>query len=263
MRRAFPGFQSCTSGIINDNGTLRCEVSGYSGPAGNGAGPTGSYLQSCQDVQAKGDDLHARCRTNSGDLRDAKLDDYNKCSGDIINDDGHLRCVTGAPAGAYGRGPYGRPGVYARGPYGRPGGYSNVNGPAGSYAQTCTNVRVGGDDLHARCQAQDGSWHDAKLDDFNKCRGDIVNDNGHLSCAAGTPVGAYGPGPYNAPGRYVGANGPNGSYTQSCMNIHVDGDDLKARCQTRDGDVRDTKLDDYRKCQSDIINDNGQLRCQK
>jgi hypothetical protein len=47
------------------------------------------------------------------------------------------------------------------------------------------------------------------------------------------------------------------------MDIHVDGDDLKARCQTRDGDVRDTKLDNYRNCQSDIINDNGQLRCQK
>jgi hypothetical protein len=47
------------------------------------------------------------------------------------------------------------------------------------------------------------------------------------------------------------------------MNIRVDGDDLKARCQTRDGDVHDAKLDDYRKCQSDIINDNGQLRCQK
>lgn len=261
---SLPGFQSCTSGITNDNGTLRCEVSGYTGPAGNGAGPSGSYLQSCQDVHAKGDDLHARCQTQNGDWRDAKLDDYNKCSGDIINDNGHLRCVTGAPAGAYGQGPYGtRPGVYARGPYGRPGVYSNVNGPAGSYVQTCTNVRVGGDDLHARCQSQDGSWHDAKLDDFNNCRGDIVNDNGHLRCAAGTPVGAYGPGPYNAPGRYVGVNGPNGSYTQSCMNIHVDGDDLKARCQTRDGDTHDAKLDDYRKCQSDIINDNGQLRCQK
>jgi hypothetical protein len=47
------------------------------------------------------------------------------------------------------------------------------------------------------------------------------------------------------------------------MNIHVDGDDLKARCQTSNGDTHDTKLDDYRKCQSDIINDNGQLRCQK
>jgi hypothetical protein len=47
------------------------------------------------------------------------------------------------------------------------------------------------------------------------------------------------------------------------MNIHVDGDDLKARCQTSGGDLRDAKLDDFRKCKSDIINDNGRLRCQK
>jgi len=47
------------------------------------------------------------------------------------------------------------------------------------------------------------------------------------------------------------------------MDIHVDGDDLKARCQTRHGDLKDAKLDDYRKCKSDIINDDGHLRCEK
>ena len=29
------------------------------------------------------------------------------------------------------------------------------------------------------------------------------------------------------------------------------------------GEVHDTKLDDYRKCHSDIINDDGNLRCQR
>lgn len=250
---SLPGFQNCSSGINNDNGTLRCVVSGYSAPGGSVAGPAGSYLQSCENVQIKGDDLHAQCRTRNGDVRDAKLDDYRKCTGDIVNEDGHLHCGTGAPVAATGpRGPYGAPA-----PYGRPG-YGTVSGPNGSYMQTCTEIHVGGDDLHARCQAQDGSWHDAKLDDFNSCRGDIANDNGKLRCAAGTPVGgAY------VPGRYAGVNGPNGSYAQTCMNIHVDGDDLKARCQTSGGDLRDAKLDDFRKCKSDIINDNGRLRCQK
>jgi CVNH domain len=248
---SLPGFQRCNSEITNDNGSLRCVMSGYTAPSNAGSGPTGSYLQSCQDVRAKGDDLHARCQTRDGGWRDAKLDDYNKCRGDIANEDGHLRCVSGAPVGAYGA-----PGQYGSGPY---GGYSNVNGPNGSYVQTCQNIHVGGDDLHARCQTRGGSWRDAKLDDYNKCRGDIANDDGHLRCVAGGPVG----GPYPAPGRYASLNGPNGSYTQSCMDIHVDGDDLKARCQTRGGDVRDAKLDDYRKCQSDIINDDGRLRCQR
>jgi hypothetical protein len=250
---SLPAFQNCTSGINNDNGTLRCVVSGYSAPATTGAGPAGSYLQSCENVQVKGDDLHARCRTENGDMRDAKLDDYRKCTGDIVNENGHLHCGTGAPvATPAARGPY-----VAPGPYVRPG-YGNVNGPNGSYIQTCTDIHVGGDDLHARCQAQDGSWHDAKLDDYNSCRGDIANDNGKLRCGAGTPVsGSY------APGRFAGVNGPKGSYTQSCMNIHVDGDDLKARCQTNGGNLRDAKLDDFRKCKSDIINDDGRLRCQK
>ncbi len=260
---SLPGFQNCSSEIRNDNGTLRCEMTGYSSPAPyqTGAGPAGSYLQSCQNVQAKGDDLHARCRTSSGDMRDAKLDDYAKCRGDIANEDGHLRCLPGTPVG----GAYGARGPYGRAPYGRAGygQYGNVNGPSGSYLQSCTDVHIGGDDLHARCQTTDGNWRDAKLDDYKKCTGDIVNEDGHLHCNTSAPVGAYGPGPYNAPGAYAGVNGPNGSYTQSCMNIHVDGDDLKASCRTSGGDMRDAKLDDYRKCKSDIINDNGRLRCQK
>jgi CVNH domain len=249
---SLPGFQRCTSEITNDNGTLRCVMGGYSTPAQSGGTPGGSYLQTCQDAHVKGDDLHARCRTQSGDLRDAKLDDYNKCRGDIVNDDGHLRCIAGAPVAA--------PGAYgAPGPYGTPGAGVGLAGPNGSYTQTCTAIHVGGDDLHARCQTHDGKLRDAKLDDYNKCHGDIVNDDGHLRCISG----AAGGGPYAAPARYPGVNGPNGSYAQTCMDIRVDGDDLKARCQTRVGDIRDAKLDDYRKCKSDIINDDGRLRCQK
>jgi len=251
---SLPGFQNCSSDIRNDNGNLRCEMSGYSTPSQTaGGGPTGSYLQSCQDVHAKGDDLHARCQTQNGDWKDAKLDDYNKCHGDIVNDDGRLRCVAGQSG--YYRGP---------GPTGMPN-HSNVYGPQGSYTRTCTDLRVEGDDLHARCQTTDGGWHDAKLDDYQKCQGDITNDNGHLRCVAGAPVAAPygGPGPYAAPGASAAVNGPNGSYAQTCMNIRVEGDDLKARCQTHHGDLRDAKLDDYRKCKSDIINDDGHLRCDK
>lgn len=89
---SLPGFQRCTSEIANDNGSLRCVMSGYSTPAQGGNAPAGSYLQSCQDAHVKGDDLHARCQTRAGDIRDAKLDDYRKCKSDIINDDGRLRC---------------------------------------------------------------------------------------------------------------------------------------------------------------------------
>ena len=237
-----PGFQRCAGEITNDNGALRCLMSGY-GPQGMaGNGPAGSYTQSCRNIHVSGDDLKAECQNREGEWGNAKLDDYSKCQGDIINDAGHLRCVTGAPVG---------------GTYGA-GAYQRLNGPNGSYLQSCQNIHTEGDDLHARCQTRKGDWRDAKLHDYGKCRGDIINDDGRLRCNIGAPAGAYA-----APGIRQGLNGPQGSYMQTCMDIHVSGDDLKARCQTRNGSVHDTSMDDYRKCRGDIINDNGNLRCQK
>lgn len=262
-----PGYQTCRGDIVNDNGVLRCSQAQYGyGQPGYGYGQqTGAYgsggpfTQTCRSVRYKGDDLHATCQAADGSWHDTKLDDYRKCRGNIINDNGNLRCVA---AGAYGSAPVGG---YPPAGY---GGYQGVNGPGGSYLQSCQDVHVSGDDLKARCVARDGRTRDAKLDDYRSCRGDIVNDDGHLRCIAGAPVGSYN-GPYNN-GPYYGAagvpgaiNGPNGSYARSCTDIRVSGDDLKARCQEPGGGLHDTKLDDFRKCRSDIINDNGNLRCQK
>lgn len=230
--------QSCRSDIINDDGALRCSRSG-----GVAAGlPGGSYTQSCQDVRQHGDDLEARCPTANGDWKDTKLDDYNKCRGEIVNDNGKLRCITsvyggpGAPVGAY------------------QGGYNSpVGGFTGTYTQTCKDIKSHGDDLEARCKTVNGDWHNTKLDDYRKCRGQIINKDGNLKCvAAGYGMGRAGYG-----------NWPAGSYTRSCDGIRIEGDDLKARCQTRDGGSRDSKLDDFQKCKSDIINDDGRLRCER
>ena len=233
--------QSCRSDIINDDGALRCSRSG--GVNGVAAGlPGGSYTQSCQDVRAHGDDLEARCPTSNGEWKDTKLDDYNKCRGEIVNDNGKLRCVTGvyggpgAPVGAY------------QGGYGLPAGAFS-----GPYTQNCKDIKSHGDDLEARCKTVNGDWNHTKLDDYRKCKGQIVNEDGNLKCVA---VG------YGA-GRAGFGNWPAGSYTQSCDSIRIDGDDLKAHCQTRDGGARDAKLDDFQKCKSDIINDDGKLHCER
>ena len=231
--------QSCRSDIINDDGALRCSRSG-----GVAAGlPGGSYTQSCQDVRQHGDDLQARCPTANGDWKDTKLDDYNKCRGEIVNDNGKLRCVTsvyggpGAPVGAYQSG------------YGAP-----ASAFSGSYTQNCKDIKSHGDDLEARCKTANGDWHNTKLDDYRKCHGQIINDDGNLKCVAAG---------YGGIGRAGYGNWPAGSYTQSCDSIHIAGDDLKARCQTRDGGARDAKLDDFQKCKSDIINDDGKLHCER
>ena len=236
-----PEIQRCNSDIVNDNGALRCTSAGFGTPgayrAGNG--PTGSYMQSCQDVHVGGDDLHARCQTRDGNWHETKLDDYNKCHGDILNDNGNLKCVSGVS--------YGAPGPYQ-------GGYTA--GVAGApYTQTCKDIKSHGDDLEARCKTSDGSWNNTKLDDFRKCRGQIINDDGNLRCVAA--------GVYSGPAAYQPVNGPTGSYVQSCKEIHVGGDDLHARCQTADGGWHNTKLDDYNKCHGDIVNDNGDLHCSK
>jgi len=234
-----PDVQRCGSNITNDNGVLHCASSGY-GPGGYqaGNGPSGSYTQSCQDIHVGGDDLHARCQTRDGSWHETKLDDYNKCRGDILNDNGNLKCVAGT---SYGAPPY--QGGYPAGTVGVP------------YSQTCKDIKSHGDDLEARCKTRDGNWNNTKLDDYRKCKGQIINDDGNLRCVAGA---AYG-----GPGGYQNVNGPSGSYVQSCTEIHASGDDLHARCQTNDGGWHNTKLDDYNKCHGDIINDNGDLHCSK
>lgn len=243
---SLPDFQGCSGDIINDNGHLRClgnsSSTSYYGGYQNGNGPNGSYVQSCQDVHTSGDDLNARCQGRDGSWHKTKLDDYQKCRGDIVNDDGKLRCVSGR---------------YAGGPVNSPyyGNYQNVNDPNGSYTQTCREIRAEGDDLKARCQTREGGWRAAKLDDYQKCRGDIINEDGKLRCLNGVTGVSV-----NAP---YGNTYGTASYLQTCENIHSDGDDLKARCQTRDGRWRDAKLDDYRKCKSDIVNDDGKLHCEK
>jgi hypothetical protein len=229
-----PDVQRCGSDITNDNGVLHCASSSYGrGGYQAGNGPSGSYTQSCQDIHVGGDDLHARCQTRDGSWHETKLDDYNKCRGDILNDNGNLKCVAGTS-------------------YGNPGGYPGAVGA--SYTQTCKDIKSHGDDLEARCQTRNGDWQKTSLDDYKKCGGQIINDDGNLKCVAGA---------YGGPGGYSPVNGPNGSYVQSCKEIHASGDDLHARCQTTDGGWHNTKLDDYNKCHGDIINDNGDLRCSK
>lgn len=228
-------YRSCGNDIVNDNGALRCgNAAGYQTVLQSGV-PNGSYTQSCQDIHAHGDDLEARCQTSDGNWHKTKLDDYQKCRGDVANENGNLRCAPGRYVAGY------------------QGGYPGVASGA-LYTQSCKDIRSHGDDLEARCKTRNGDWHNTSLDDYRKCHGQIVNDDGTLRCVAGASGVAVGTYPGGAPG---------GSYMRSCQEIRVHGDDLEARCQTTGGDWRGAKLDDYGKCRSDIINDDGHLRCSK
>lgn len=159
--------------------------------------------------------------------------------------------------------------------------------PSGSYQQSCTNIRVRGNELTARCTASNGTRVRSMIA-LNSCRGgDIANSNGQLVCNGGSSYGngrwrhrhrdnGYGNGGYNNGNGYGygrgnnGNNGygygngyaPSGSYQQSCRNIQMSGGTLTASCPTGNGSYTTTSINP-RSCRgADIANRNGQLVCQ-
>jgi hypothetical protein len=224
-------IRACNGQVVNVDGHLRCGQGGYSGGQGGyGGTPSGDYQQTCRDISINGSFLEARCQKRDGDWRRTSLD-MRGCGGrnNVINDDGYLRC---------GEANYG-------------GGYGGT--PFGDYQQTCQDIRINGSFLEARCQKRDGGWRSTSLD-MRGCggRNNVINDDGYLRCGEAN---------YYQPGVQPGS--PSGDYTQTCQNIRRDGGRLEADCQTRDGGVRHTSLNDYDDCRGAIINDDGHLRCQK
>ena len=143
-------------------------------------------------------------------------------------------------------------------------GYGNV--PAGSYTQSCQNIRVHGDRLIAQCQANNGQYVRSSLQ-LDQCgNGDIANYDGQLVCAR---RGGYGEGSGSG---YTSANGqsqswwgsgtPSGSYQGSCTHVHMRGSTLVADC-TNDQSVYVRSYLDLTQCRrtDHIANVNGQLRC--
>lgn len=123
-----------------------------------------------------------------------------------------------------------------------------VDGPPGSYRETCKNIRQYGDSVTARCKDGEGYWRDTRIDDIGQCVGEITNVNGELRC--------------RREGRAViEGRAPQGSYSGTCRDIHVDGNRLYARCQNGYGEWVETYLDDMDRCAGDITNVEGRLRC--
>jgi hypothetical protein len=54
---------------------------------------------------------------------------------------------------------------------------------------------------------------------------------------------------------------PSGSYRQTCRDPRVEGSVLYATCANNDSSWQNTSLPDFRRCRTEIINDNGNLRC--
>ena len=149
--------------------------------------------------------------------------------------------------------------------------------PSGSYQQSCTNIRVQGGELIARCTNPQGQRVRSMIA-LGSCRGgDIANSNGQLVCNGGNGYGrrrgnGYGYGNGNGNG-YGNGNGTGygngygngyatgGSYQQSCRNVVMNGGMLTATCPSGNGNWITSSIDP-RSCRgTDIANRNGRLNC--
>ena len=117
-----------------------------------------------------------------------------------------------------------------------------MDGPPGTYLDTCRDVHMRGDTLVAKCQKVDNHWRDTSLDDVYRCVGDIANLDGRLQCSR-TPTR------------------PAGDYAETCRDIRMRVNTLYAKCKTMDGYWVETQLDGFSRCRGPIANVNGQLRC--
>ena len=135
--------------------------------------------------------------------------------------------------------------------------------PAGSYQQSCTNIRVRGATLIASCTNNSGQRVRSSIA-LNTCTGaDIGNVNGQLACVRtgnyyGRGHGRFGNGRY----RHGNSALPSGSYQQSCSGAVMNGSTLTANCTNNSGATVTSYLDVSQcRSQDDIGNVNGQLRC--
>jgi hypothetical protein len=202
----------------------------YAAPA-----PEGSYQKSCRNFTASQGTLTAECQTTSGSWNNTTLAQYRGCSGDISNNNGTLTCAR-AP-GTEGAGG-------TRGDGERSGDRSRDGSTTGSASTTGgstagTGSTTGGGSTGDRT----GTSDDGRSGTRDRDRTDSNNTS---SSNDGTAVAA-----------------PRGSYKDTCRNAHIEGSNLVAECKTVDGQWHRTTLDDYRRCDGDISNNDGRLRCQR
>jgi hypothetical protein len=88
--------------------------------------------------------------------------------------------------------------------------------PHGSYLNSCTDARMEGDTLVARCRTAAGREERSALADVRRCVGDIGNNNGSLRCNMGGNAAVV-------PGQGYGSGQPD-----RCGGLHRESEELRA-----------------------------------
>ena len=250
-----------------------CCVSGIKLEAGQL--PSGSYQQTCNNMQVNDSSLNASCRRQDGVWQSTTLANFDRCIGDIANLNGMLRCNKGdsPPAGSYQRtcrdiwieetilhaSCKRRNGDWltssldtkdCRGEIYNLDGYlscflGSTMPPPGSYLQTCRDVSLVEGVLRASCKKLDGRWQVSQLAALNECKSQIRNIDGYLTCDRGT------------------SSAPAGSYLKTCHDVQVIDTSMTARCKRKNGTWISARLDGFDQCVGDIANNDGVLKCNK
>jgi len=198
-------FDYCEKGSINNsNGSLTCTRK-------RTQLPPGSWSRTCFNayVRASNNTLIAVCQQKNGLLTGTSLALDPKCPS-ISNVDGILKCGPEFPM------------------------------PGGSWSLSCTEAKVRGSILEARCYDTNKypQWTQLSL----PCAKGASNLNGHLVC-----------------GGYADLLG--GSWIQSCRNLNWDGSRIFAECKTKSGGWRANTLV-LGQCTSKLAwNNDGHLTC--
>jgi hypothetical protein len=166
VRTSLDDVGHCVGEVVNDDGHLQCGRRAWQG--------SGTYVQTCAPIYVIGDALRARCQTRDGRWVWTSLNDADHCRGGIVNIDGQLRCGGDGDD---------RDRDHDRDRDGDHDRDRDRGLPRGTYAQTCRNIEVRGDRLHAECETREGRWVSTDLDDVSRCRGDVTNLDGHLVCS--------------------------------------------------------------------------------
>ena len=153
--------------------------------------PSGGYTQTCQDIRTHGTTLEARCQTRDNQWNQTSLRDFNQCTGEIENDNGNLTCSKGGNSGQDrhrdqpgDRRDNGQGDRHDNQPGDRRDRHDDHNGPpSGGYMQTCRDLQTFGSTLQASCQKRNGRWRQTSLRHFDRCVGEIENNNGKLVCS--------------------------------------------------------------------------------
>jgi hypothetical protein len=114
--------------------------------------------------------------------------------------------------------------------------------PGGPYTDSCRNIQMKGATLHAVCKSLDGRELPTSLKDANRCAEGVANINGILNCEVSGVL-------------------PPGSYIATCKEVRLQGSMLSATCNDGKDHWRSTSMRDANKCNGDIANQNGTLRC--